>query len=951
MIRLNALGRFKKNNLRLFPLLILTVLFSQNVLPQYYFFGRNKVQYAEFEWKVIKTDHFDIYYYAEMEEIAEIGAYYAEEAFVELKAKFENLPLNRIPLIFYNTHIHFQQTNTTPGFIPEGVGGFFEFFKGRVVVPFLGSLPEFRRVIRHELIHVFTMNLIYRIHKDRRAASQNSPPLWFIEGIAEYWSTGWDAQAEMVLRDAVMNLYNRGLKDIWQIEGTFLMYKLGQNFFYFLSEKYGEDKILALIKNLWQFRDFEKNLEYTLNSTIEGIDRAWKYYLQKKYYPLVLDKTPLSVYGEKITKKGFYFSPSIFEQKGEKFAVFIANIDGYSSIYKASLEKKQGEKTADFELILRGERENAFEAFHLLTPSLSVSKEGIIAFIVKSGPTDALYFYSITDNRILNKFVSENLIALSSPKWSNFGDYIVFSAIDKKGYSDIYILNYKTLETSRITNDYYTDIDPVFGPGDSTLIFSSNRIGGKFEKLFNLFEFNLVDKSISPITCAGYNFKTPVFYPKLNKTLFTCDHGGVFNIWELIRDERGSSIGAKKVTSYMTSIYGFEFIDSTSLILSAFENFSFQLYKHKYNAENDSGAIVISFEFDKFDEEWKENKIILDSYADKYKYEKEYALDYAQSQISTDPIYGTRGGAFISLSDILGDDQYYLLIYNTAEVQSDLLKSFNVAFSKLNFQKRTNYSFGVFHFSGRRYDMRDKDEFYFERSFGGYLTFYYPLSVFQRIEYSTTVANSDKEIISGFIERKALLFSNSISFVSDNSLWSPTGPIDGERFRAGAAYTLDVKYNNVNFYSFIFDYRKYIRLSLRSALAFRGSLYYNNGEEARRYIAGGSWDLRGWPRWSLRGEKLWVSSLELRFPLVDIVAVQFPFVGMWFQNIRGALFFDAGGVWDKVYDKTLGSVGFGLRYNLFNMIVFRYDMGKKIENNFSDLQKGLFYQFFFGWDF
>ncbi|RMD51094.1 MAG: hypothetical protein D6830_01220, partial [Ignavibacteria bacterium] len=142
-------------------------LFTQ-ANAQFYFFGRNKVQYQEFDWKILKTQHFDIYYYGNFKEMAEIGAKFAEDAYEEHKVKFNHTVNVRIPLIFYNTHLHFQQTNTIPGFIPEGVGGFFEFIKGRVVIPYLGSLDQFRHVIRHELVHVFMTSKVLNVLRDHR---------------------------------------------------------------------------------------------------------------------------------------------------------------------------------------------------------------------------------------------------------------------------------------------------------------------------------------------------------------------------------------------------------------------------------------------------------------------------------------------------------------------------------------------------------------------------------------------------------------------------------------------------------------------------------------------------------------------------------------------------------------------------------------------------------------
>ena len=116
-------------------------------------------------------------------------------------------------------------------------------------------------------------------------------------------------------------------------------------------------------------------------------------------------------------------------------------------------------------------------------------------------------------------------------------------------------------------------------------------------------------------------------------------------------------------------------------------------------------------------------------------------------------------------------------------------------------------------------------------------------------------------------------------------------------------------------------------------------------------MMGGSWDLRGFPRFSLRGKKLWLVSNELRFPFLDQLGIRFPFGGVTFVGFRGALFFDAGNAWDDEYTETLGSIGGGVRLNLGGALVLRYDLGKRIEQNFIKLQDGLFHQFFFGYDF
>jgi outer membrane protein assembly factor BamA len=251
-----------------------------------------------------------------------------------------------------------------------------------------------------------------------------------------------------------------------------------------------------------------------------------------------------------------------------------------------------------------------------------------------------------------------------------------------------------------------------------------------------------------------------------------------------------------------------------------------------------------------------------------------------------------------------------------------------------------------------RYDYGDEFSYY-ERDFGGYFALSYPLSFFRRIEASVSLANSFRNLTeTGLINRRALLLTNSVAYVKDNSIWGPTGPLDGVRFNTTLSYNTDIQFSNVNYFSFIFDYRRYLRISNTIALAGRVEYLINSGKEARRWVMGGSWDLRGYPWFSIRGRKLWLGSMELRFPLIDLFSVHFPLgINFDFPYIRGALFFDAGNAWDDTYDGTLGSTGGGVRINLFNIIALRWDIGKRIENNFKNFQKGFFSQFFFGWDF
>ncbi len=934
---------------------IFLILLSSVVPAQLYYFGRNKVQYNSFHWKVLRTKHFNIYYYGGMEEIASIGAAIAEETFKEYKIRFNYIIPHRIPLIFYNTQNQFEQTNITPGFIPEGVGGFFEFIKGRVVIPYSGSLHDFRHVIRHELVHVFMVSKLIRILKNHRISLDRSPPLWFTEGLAEYVSTKVDGQARMVMRDAVLNDYFVNLKNIYQINGTFLMYKEGQNFLNYVAQKFGPEKVMQFLDNFWMYSNFNKVIAHTLGEPIKKIDENWVFYLKQKYYPLIKNEIPPQFASKRLTDFGFNFSPVFFKVGKKDFLYFVANRDGYSSLYRLQIHTGN-RKIVKPELVLQGEKSEKFEAFHLFQSAIDVSKEGIISFVTKSGATDVIHFYSINEKRVFKTFRDSDLITITSPKFSEDGNKVVFQAVDQKGFSDIYIFNLLNNKLIRLTNDYYDDRDPCFGISDNQVIFSSDRTAGEFEKKYNLFLLNLNTHSISYVTYLNTNSYSPRISPDKKYLLFTSEIDGVRNLWSIkIKNGKFGNI-VNRVSGFVTSAFDPSFIDSTHIAFAGFEKSAMNLYElnlNKHTKYYSTNHLInkITMRFDSAHGQWFANVIKAGSIKEKYKYKNKYSLDYAMSQVSTGPIFGTRGGAILSLSDLLGNDIYNFLIFNTAQVQSDILKSFNIELQRINLARRTNYGYGVFHFSGNRYDIRQSQEYFYERSFGGFFLLNYPLSKFARIEADVSVINSDKQIITGIIERKALLISNSLSYVFDNSLWGPTGPLDGTRARVLLGYTGDVKYSNVNYFSVIVDYRHYFRLSYSTALAVRTALFYNQGKEARRYFMGGSWSLRGWPRWSIRGEKMWITSIEYRFPLINELLIKFPFLNLGFFGIRGATFFDAGSAWDTNYKSTLGDIGAGIRINLLGVIVLRYDIGKKIEDNFSRFQPGLFYQFFFGWDF
>jgi len=842
--------------------------------------------------------------------------------------------------------MHFKQTNTTPGLIPDGVGGFFEFIKGRVVIPYDGSLFNFKHVIRHELAHVFSTSKISSELRIHGKITDYFPPLWFIEGLAEFCSNEWDTQAEMVLKDAVLNGYMIGLNNWEYVYGTYFMYKLGQRALMHISEKYGDEKIYELIDNIWMDDNFENVMKYTIGKDYTEFDKEFLYLLKKKYFPLLTEYDNPSQVCENIFSEGFAHKPTYFKNGNSNEIYFIGNKVGYTSIFKINTNYKEGS-----ELVIEGESSDRYESFHYFRTGIDISKEGILAFITQKGSADALHIYDIKSNQPISDFTFKGITGIGAPAWSMDSRYIVFSGMEFSGKSDIYLFDVKNEKLSRLTNDYYDDTDPCFSPDGKYLVFSSDRTSGIEKNVYNLFLYDLTSNIITQITKTEAVITSPNFSED-GRLIFSSDLEGTQNIW--IIDSVFSSASMKCVTNFTTAAFDPKWCGNDRIVFSTYENGMITIkilngVNDKISKSNKTEQISSSVFFSGR----PLNKIFLHSANKNPKYKKRFSFDIATTAIVTDPVFGSFAGGALSLSDMLGNERYYLLFYNNSNYESEFWKSFNVAISKVSLEKRLNYAYGIYHLSGVRYDLTESDFSYYERIYGGYLSFSYPLSFFKRIETNTNFSSSQKDI--DFLNnRRSLLLSNSISYVKDNSLWWYSGPIDGERLNVTLGYTTDLENSNENYFSFMFDYRKYFRIGKLSSVALRGQYFMNQGNYARRYFMGGSWSLRGWPWISMRGTKLWQTNAELRFPLFSEISLRFPFgLDISFPQIRGALFFDAGNCWDTKdnYGITKGSLGAGVRMNIFGIVVLRYDLGKRIEKNFTKLQSNLFHQFFFGWDF
>ena len=230
------------------------------------YFGRNKVQYRTFDFRVLKTEHFDVYFYPEEERAARDAARMAERWYARLSRLLEHEFEERQPLILYGSHPAFQQTTTLGGSIGEGTGGVTEGLKQRVIMPLTGSYQETDHVLGHELVHAFQYDIsgLGRSGGNLSAAARAfaQAPLWFVEGMAEYLSVGpVDAHTAMWLRDAALSGEIPSIEQL-TTDPRIFPYRWGHAFWAYVGGRLGFSTLYLNQERRWNYGAVAQRIPY-----------------------------------------------------------------------------------------------------------------------------------------------------------------------------------------------------------------------------------------------------------------------------------------------------------------------------------------------------------------------------------------------------------------------------------------------------------------------------------------------------------------------------------------------------------------------------------------------------------------------------------------------------------------------------------------------------------------
>src|SRR2546425_2227591 len=253
------------------------------------YFGQNKVQYRSFNFQSIQTEHFDIYYYPDERPGALDAARMAERAYARLSRILHHQFQSRKPIILYASQSDFQETNVVDA-SGEGLGGVTEFFKHRAVLPFTGSYAEFEHVLQHEMVHQFQYDVYSRGRPGAgvQTLMAVNPPLWFMEGMAEYLSLGpINPETAMWLRDAALEGHLPSIEEMTNDPYIF-PYRYGHALWAYIGEKWG-DEVIGEILQYSATSGLDAAFKRALGRSLEDLSNDWRDAIQTTFLPQLGD--------------------------------------------------------------------------------------------------------------------------------------------------------------------------------------------------------------------------------------------------------------------------------------------------------------------------------------------------------------------------------------------------------------------------------------------------------------------------------------------------------------------------------------------------------------------------------------------------------------------------------------------------------------------------------------
>ncbi len=436
------------------------------------YFGQNKVQYHHLTFSIIRTEHFDVYYSSAERVAALDAARMAERAYARLARLLNHQYRERQPIIVYASQTEFQENNVTD--IGEGTGGVTEPFRHRILLPFTGSYADFEHVLQHEMVHQFQFDVFARGHVGagiQQLVAVN-PPLWFMEGMAEYLSLGpTTPQTAMWLRDAALEGHLPTIEQL-SSDPRIFPYRYGHAIWSYIGARWGDAEIGEILHAVAS-AGMEDGFRRALGISLEELSDAWRESVRRRYLPEVAEfASARHIARPLLTKRrvgGTYHVSPALSPDGKAIAYLSEGKSFVVDLYLADAETGRVKRR-----LIKSAFSADFESLRFIYSTGSWSPDGrYFAIAAKHGGQDDLVIFDVQRERV-HRRIKVPLSGLTNPAWSPDGRRLVFTGYDG-GLSDLFVINADGTGLRRLTHDKYAELHPVWSPDGRTIAFATDR--------------------------------------------------------------------------------------------------------------------------------------------------------------------------------------------------------------------------------------------------------------------------------------------------------------------------------------------------------------------------------------------------------------------------------------------------------------------------------------------
>lgn len=532
-------------------LLVLLLVAGSIIVADAQYFGRNKPRYRSFDFEVLKTPHFELYHYLDNEEVVHGLADGCEKWYSMHQHIFRDTIFAKNPVIFYNNHADFQQTNAISGNIGVGTGGVTEALKNRVIMPLAMSNQQTDHVLGHEMVHAFQYSLVLNGDSTGLQNLANLP-LWMVEGLAEYMSIGRrDAHTAMWMRDAVLS---GDVPTLRQLDNyKYFPYRWGQVFWAFITGIKGDDIIKPLFDATAKY-GFENACQVVLGMDSKELSELWVGTLKKHYGDFLGDRKERFVGKSIVSKENagrMNISPAL--SPNGRYVIFYSEKDVFTlDLYLA--DARSGKIIRKLASTLR---DGHIDDFSFIESAGTWSPNGKeFAFVGFSRGRNVLLIKNVEKGRTTREIFPKNLPAFSNPTWSPDGKSIVVAGL-VEGQVDLYQIDVRSKRVSQLTNDAFAEMQPTWSRDGAKLAFTTDeqsirkgRADGRW--VFNLAVMDVANKTIEHLDIFdGADNLNPLF-TREGDLVFLSDRDGFRNMYQYDFDSKK----VYQMTDLLTGISG-----------------------------------------------------------------------------------------------------------------------------------------------------------------------------------------------------------------------------------------------------------------------------------------------------------------------------------------------------------------------------------------------------------